>query len=72
MMREKCSKDPNAEECRHIKQQMEDLLRKCKDMVSPVSACVEVQQKYCTIWPRELFCYVSFVGQVGLVDLLFV
>jgi hypothetical protein len=58
-MREKCSQNPYAEDCTRIKQQMEDLLRKCNDMVTPVAACSEVGSKYCFIWPTELYCYTS-------------
>jgi hypothetical protein len=63
-MREKCAQNPYADECIRIKQQMEDLLRKCNDMVTPVSACQDVKDKYCFIWPTELYCYGSSGGQV--------
>jgi hypothetical protein len=63
-MREKCSKNPYASECTQIKSQMEDLLRKCKDMATPVSACTDVKDKYCFIWPNELYCY-TFSGGGG-------
>jgi hypothetical protein len=62
IMREKCSQNPNAEECTQIKLQMEDLLRKCSAMATPVSACDDVKNKYCFIWPRELYCYSSGGG----------
>ena len=61
-MKEKCTQNPYAEECTRIKQQMEDLLRKCNDMVTPVEACSEVRSKYCFIWPNELYCYSSGGG----------
>lgn len=35
---------------------MEDLLRKCSGMSTPIPECREVQTKYCSIWPRELYC----------------
>ena len=44
---------------------MEDLLRKCGQMASPVSACKEVRDKYCVIWPRELYCLTSGGGGGG-------
>ncbi|UJR30295.1 hypothetical protein I4U23_017833 [Adineta vaga] len=62
VMRDKCAKTPGATECTQIKSQMEDLLRKCNDMVTQVSACGDVRSKYCYIWPRELFCYSSGGG----------
>ncbi|CAF3915612.1 unnamed protein product, partial [Adineta steineri] len=65
IMRDKCAKEPNAEECTRIRSQMEDLLRKCRDMATPVSACDDVRGKYCTIWPKELFCYSSGGGGGG-------
>jgi hypothetical protein len=61
-MREKCAQNPYAEDCTRIKSQMEDLLRKCRDMLTPVSACDDVKSKYCVIWPRELYCYTSNGG----------
>ncbi len=61
-MREKCSQNPFADECTRIKQQMEDLLRKCSNMATPVSACTDVKDKYCFIWPRELYCFISGGG----------
>ncbi len=66
-MREKCAQNPYADECTRIKQQMEDLLRKCNDMVSPVPACKDVRDKYCVIWPRKLYCYSSSYGGGGQV-----
>jgi hypothetical protein len=57
VLREKCDKNPYLDECTQIKRQMEDLLRKCNDMVTPVSACQDVKYKYCFIWPKELYCY---------------
>ena len=64
-MREKCAQNPSAAECTSIKQQMEDLLRKCRLMVTPVSACQEVSTKYCFIWPKEHYCLTSG-GQVRI------
>ncbi|CAF1529821.1 unnamed protein product [Didymodactylos carnosus] len=58
-MRDQCTKNPYAEECSRIKTQMEDLLRKCRDMTTPVSACDDVKTKYCYIFPTELYCYSS-------------
>lgn len=69
-MKEKCAQNPYAEECTRIKAQMEDLLRKCNDMVTPVSACQDVRSKYCYIWPKELYCYGS--GSVRIIYNLFV
>ncbi|CAF1135050.1 unnamed protein product [Adineta ricciae] len=57
-----CANTPNAGDCVRIKLQMEDLLRKCNDMVTQVSACGDVRSKYCYIWPAELFCYTSGGG----------
>lgn len=65
VMRDKCQKTPSADECIQIKAQMEDLLRKCQTMITPVSACGDVRSRYCFIWPRELFCYVSPGGGGG-------
>ena len=64
-MREQCSRTPFVVECTRVKQQMEDLLRKCRDMATPVSACGDVRTKYCYIWPKELFCYSSSGGGGG-------
>jgi hypothetical protein len=61
-MREKCTQNPYDGDCTRIKSQMEDLLRKCNEMVSPVSSCSDVKSKYCVIWPRELYCYSSGGG----------
>jgi hypothetical protein len=61
-MRDKCAKNPSIDDCTRLKQQMEDLLRKCKDMTTPVSACVDVRTKYCFMWSKELFCYTSITG----------
>lgn len=64
-MRDKCQKNPSVDECVQIKSQMEDLLRKCQNMATSVSACGDVRTKYCVIWPRELFCYLSPGGGNG-------
>lgn len=64
-MRDKCQKNPSLDECVQIKSQMEDLLRKCQTMATPVSACGDVRTKYCIIWSRELFCYLSPGGGNG-------
>jgi hypothetical protein len=66
-MREKCAQNPYAVECTQIKQQMEDLLRKCNNMATPVSACTDVKDKYCFIWPKELYCYTYGGGGGGQV-----
>lgn len=66
-MRENCARIPAAAECTNIKNQMEDLLRKCNTMATPVSACYDVKTKYCFIWPRELFCLTSGIGGGGQV-----
>ncbi|CAF3725082.1 unnamed protein product [Rotaria sordida] len=57
VMRERCAKTPYVDECTGVKSQMEDLLRKCRAMVTPVPACDDVKNKYCFIWPSELYCY---------------
>jgi hypothetical protein len=67
VLRDKCNQNPYADECIQIKQQMEDLLRKCNDMVTPVAACTDVRLKYCFIWPKELYCYGSSGGGGGQV-----
>ncbi|CAF2962193.1 unnamed protein product [Rotaria sp. Silwood2] len=63
VMRDRCADTPYADECTRVKSQMEDLLRKCSSMVTPVSACNDVRTRYCFIWPRELYCFGSG-GQV--------
>lgn len=60
-MRERCAQNPSASECTSVKLQMEDLLRKCAGMATPVSACQDVKSKYCYIWPRGLYCGASVV-----------
>lgn len=71
-MRDQCAKNPYADECTRVKTQMEDLLRKCNEMATPVQACNDVKQKYCFIWPRELYCIgYSGGGQVCLVLFFF-
>ncbi|CAF4923984.1 unnamed protein product [Rotaria sp. Silwood1] len=62
VMRERCAQTPNVDECTRVKSQMEDLLRKCREMVTPVPACNDVKDKYCFIWPKELYCS-GFVPQ---------
>lgn len=64
-MRDQCAKTPYADECTRVKAQMEDLLRKCSDMATPVAACTDVRSKYCFIWPRELYCFGSSGGGGG-------
>lgn len=61
-MRDRCTQTPTVDECIRVKIQMEDLLRKCRDMITPVAACNDVRSKYCFIWPRELYCYISTGG----------
>ncbi|CAF3334446.1 unnamed protein product [Rotaria socialis] len=65
IMREKCAKNPYDEDCIRIKQQMEDLLRKCSAMATPVSACSDVKGKFCAIWSTELYCFISNNGGGG-------
>ncbi|CAF4266421.1 unnamed protein product, partial [Rotaria magnacalcarata] len=64
-MREKCAKNPYEEDCIRVKQQMEDLLRKCSAMATPVSACSDVKSKFCAIWSTELYCFISNNGGGG-------
>ncbi|CAF4343131.1 unnamed protein product, partial [Didymodactylos carnosus] len=59
VMRVHCTKNPSLEDCTRIKKQMEDLLRKCREMRTPVSACNAVKDKYCYVFPTELYCYTS-------------